>query len=38
VVDRKEGDEKWIKKCEEIESKCVAYCQQKKYNINLKLD
>ena len=38
VIDRGEGDPKWIEKCDEIEAKCLAYITTKGYDQNLKLE
>lgn len=37
VIDRGEGDPKWISKINELEQKCLQYCESQKYNIDLKL-
>lgn len=38
VIDRKEGKLEWTKKCDELEEKCLKYCKEKGYNIEMKLE
>lgn len=37
VSDRGDGDSERISKCEDLEQKCLHYCEDKKYNTTLKL-
>jgi len=37
VIDRGEWDAQWIEKANELEQKCTHYCEDKKYDLNLKL-
>ena len=37
VIDRGEWNPEWIDKVNEIEQKCIHYCEDKKYDMNLKL-
>jgi hypothetical protein len=37
VIDRGEWDSEWIEKANELEQKCIHYCEDKKYDMNLKL-
>ena len=37
-IDRKEGEQSRISRCDELEKKCLEYIKEKKYNENLKID
>ena len=37
VIDRGEGDAERISKCDELEKKCLHYCEDKHYDIDIKL-
>ena len=37
VIDRGDGDQARIVKCDELEQKCLDYCKDKKYDTSLKL-
>lgn len=38
VIDRNEWDQSWVTRCEELEAKCLDYCKNKWYDIDIKLD
>lgn len=35
VIERGEGEQKWIQRCDELEAKCLEYCTSKKYNTKM---
>lgn len=38
MIDRKEGDKKWIVACDALEEQCLVYCKEKGYDIDNKLE
>jgi hypothetical protein len=35
MIARGEGQEKRIKRCDELETKCLDYCKAKKYDVDM---
>jgi len=36
-IDRQEGQEEWTKKCDDLYTKAKKYCEEKKYDLGMKL-
>jgi uncharacterized protein (UPF0371 family) len=36
-IERKEGKQEWISMCDELHAKAKKYCENKKYNIDMKI-
>ena len=37
VIARGEGEQKWIARCDELETQCLEYCTKKKYDTEMVL-
>ena len=37
MIDRSEGKQEWVTRCDELYQKAKTYCEEKKYDLDMKL-